>query len=503
MHLATRNTAFVKKSVIFVVNLSVEIDFSNFLKNAHVERLAEADQSELVKDIKEYYADYQAVYSNHFTFGIDKTVGEQIHAWDRKQLEKCTEQLVALLLSLKKRPVIRYEAASMMASKLAGELKDAVKKELGSGLFDFQPSELGPTQLVILDRRSDLVTPLLLQWTYQAMIHDIFGLQNGRIDLNSYQYGTNERALLLGPSAQTPKLHNLVPGHDKFFSDNMHRNFVQVSESLSALVKDYQAKTSANQRLESLAGIKKFLQEYPQMTKLSATVSKHVEIVTELQKLSQKQGLLESSELEQAIAQHSCELQAVLEMLANEHLAKPLKMKLAVLYALHGATTATFDLIAYFDRLRSTGAFTDTDIQFIDFFLKFTRHENGGDGTGTAWSSQPNISTRVDQNVYTQHVPALVGLVDSLAKGKLRTDAFPVLLLDPRDSVNSATQPCREIIVFIVGGSTYEESCHLWRYCQMVPSVKAILGGTSIQTASSLMTQIRAVQRHLSCRPSP
>jgi hypothetical protein len=212
--------------------------------------------------------------------------------------------------------------------------------------------------------------------------------------------------------------------------------------------------------------------------------------------------LLESSELEQAIAQHNCELLAVLEMLGNEHLAKPLKLKLAGLYALHGATTSTFDLIAYFDRLRSTGSFTDKDIQFIDFFLKFARHEQGGNGIGSAWSPQPNISTRVDQNVYTQHVPPLVGLVDGLAKGKLRTDTYPVLLLDPRDTVNSAAQPCREMILFIVGGSTYEESCHLWRYCEMVPSVKAIIGGTSIQTATSLMAQVRAVQRHLSCRPS-
>lgn len=39
--------------VVSIANLSYPVtDFSNFLKNAHVERLAEADQSELVKDIK-------------------------------------------------------------------------------------------------------------------------------------------------------------------------------------------------------------------------------------------------------------------------------------------------------------------------------------------------------------------------------------------------------------------------------------------------------------------
>jgi hypothetical protein len=38
---------------LVLANLSFPVsDFSNFLKNAHVERLAEADQAELVKDVK-------------------------------------------------------------------------------------------------------------------------------------------------------------------------------------------------------------------------------------------------------------------------------------------------------------------------------------------------------------------------------------------------------------------------------------------------------------------
>ena len=38
--------------------------------------------------------------------------------------------------------------------------------------------------LLILDRRNDPVTPLLSQWTYQAMVHELIGIQNGRVDLS-------------------------------------------------------------------------------------------------------------------------------------------------------------------------------------------------------------------------------------------------------------------------------------------------------------------------------
>ena len=52
-----------------------------------------------------------------------------------------------------------------------------------ANLFDFRLSQLPPL-LLILDRRNDPVTPLLNQWTYQAMVHELLGIQNGRVDLS-------------------------------------------------------------------------------------------------------------------------------------------------------------------------------------------------------------------------------------------------------------------------------------------------------------------------------
>jgi hypothetical protein len=52
-----------------------------------------------------------------------------------------------------------------------------------STLFDFRLTQYPPL-LLILDRRNDPVTPLLSQWTYQAMVHELIGIQNGRVDLS-------------------------------------------------------------------------------------------------------------------------------------------------------------------------------------------------------------------------------------------------------------------------------------------------------------------------------
>lgn len=52
-----------------------------------------------------------------------------------------------------------------------------------SSLFDFRLTQTPPL-LLILDRRNDPVTPLLSQWTYQAMVHELIGIQNGRVDMS-------------------------------------------------------------------------------------------------------------------------------------------------------------------------------------------------------------------------------------------------------------------------------------------------------------------------------
>jgi vacuolar protein sorting-associated protein 45 len=51
-------------------------------------------------------------------------------------------------------------------------------------LFEFRRTDVPPL-LLILDRRDDPVTPLLMQWTYQAMVHELLTLTNNRVDLRT------------------------------------------------------------------------------------------------------------------------------------------------------------------------------------------------------------------------------------------------------------------------------------------------------------------------------
>jgi hypothetical protein len=80
---------------------------------------------------------------------------------------------------------MRYTSSSPITRALAAEVSARLS---GDTIFDFPVTSDSPV-LLILDRKSDPVTPLLSQWTYQAMVHELLGLNNGRILIPSVPDG--------------------------------------------------------------------------------------------------------------------------------------------------------------------------------------------------------------------------------------------------------------------------------------------------------------------------
>ena len=159
--------------------------FSNVIRKSSLERLAEADDHEVVRAVQEHFADYLVINPDLMSLNISyptrRIWGNSPDQWNADSLQRATEGVIALLLSLKKKPLIRYARNSLLAKKLASEVRYQMTQE--DQLFDFRKTDTPPI-LLVLDRRDDPVTPLLTQWTYQAMVHEILGIRNGRVDLS-------------------------------------------------------------------------------------------------------------------------------------------------------------------------------------------------------------------------------------------------------------------------------------------------------------------------------
>ena len=283
--------------------------FTNIVKKSSLERLAEADDHEVVKLVQEHFADFIVINSDLFSLGLSmpqaRIWGSGPDAWHPDALQRCVDGLIAVLLSLKKKPLVRYARNSLLCKKLASEVRYHITQE--EQLFDFRKVDTPPL-LLIVDRREDPVTALLTQWTYQAMVHDLLGIHNGRVDLSDV------------PDIR-PELKEIVLSQDQdpFFKKNMYLNFGDLGGNIKDYVGQYQSKTKNNANIESINDMKRFIEEYPEFRKLSGNVSKHVTLVSELSRRVGSENLLEVSELEQSLAcndNHAADLKVGIDSLA-------------------------------------------------------------------------------------------------------------------------------------------------------------------------------------------
>lgn len=456
--------------------------FSNVISKSDVKSLAEADEQEVVAEVQEFYGDYIAV--NPHVFSLNVVGCYQGRNWDPVQLSRATQGLTALLLSLKKCPMIRYQLSSDMAKRLAEGVKQVITKEYE--LFDFRRTEVPPL-LLILDRSDDAITPLLNQWAYQAMVHELLGINNNRIDLSRVP-GISKDLKEVVLSAE----------NDEFYANNMYLNFGEIGTNIKNLMEDFQRKKpKEQQKLESISDMKAFVENYPQFKKMSGTVSKHVTVVGELSRLVSERHLMEVSEVEQELAcqnDHSNALQNVKRLLQNQRLSELDAVRLVMLYALHYERHNSNALQSLLSDLRNRGVsekYRRLVSSVVDFGGKRVR---GSDlfspKDAVAITKQFFKGLKGVENVYTQHQPFLLDTLDQLIKGKLKDNMYPYV------GPSTLRDRPQDIIVFMVGGATYEEALTVYNLNRTTPGVRIVLGGTTIHNTKSFLEEVQSAGIH-------
>ncbi|KAH9851510.1 Sec1-like protein [Lenzites betulinus] len=469
--------------------------FSNILSKTAIERLADVDEYEVVREVQEYFADYAPVLPSLFSLNHTPTTqrplyGNSQNAWDPKALERAVQGITAVLLSLKKKPVIRYEKSSPMAKKLGVEIQHRVQAE--AQLFDFRLTQVPPL-LLILDRRNDPVTPLLSQWTYQAMVHELLGIQNGRVDLS------------LVPDIR-PELKEitLTTTTDPFFQAHHLATFGDLGTALKSYVQSYQSHSLAHNpsAINSITDMKRFVEEYPEFRKLGGNVSKHVALVGELSRLVERDKLLELGEVEQGLATGSgADLRSVQALVANPAIQTWNKLRLVMLYALRYQKAQPQNVASLINLMLENGVSRE-DAKLVYVLLNIAGSDQRQEDLFSAESLLAKGRSALKglkgvENVYMQHTPHLSQTLENLFKGRLRDTTHPFL-----DSAgpNAGLQRPGDVIIFMIGGTTYEEARVVALLNQESASggpsaaagTRLLLGGTCVHNSSSFLDMVRA-----------
>ncbi|KAK6115647.1 hypothetical protein DH2020_007916 [Rehmannia glutinosa] len=514
--------------------------FSNMLKDTQLHNLADSDEHEVVQQVQEFYADFVAVDPYHFTFNIASNHMYMLPAVvDPSGLQHLCDRVVdgiaAIFLALKRRPIIRYSRTSDIAKRIAQEASlscpltlQKLMYQQESGLFDFRRSEVSPL-LLIVDRRDDPVTPLLNQWTYQAMVHELIGIKDNKVDLRN-----------IGKSSKDQQEVVLSSEQDAFFKANMYENFGDIGMNIKKMVDDFQQVAKSNQNIQTIEDMAKFVDNYPEYRKMHGNVSKHVTLVTEMSRIVEERKLMLVSQTEQEMAcnggqgaafevvcvevrvgvagtgldpyPRSAECwintlkialicneewlrsngvdynhMAVTNLLNNENVSDIDRLRLVMLYALRYEKESPVQLMQLFNKLASrspkykpgTPTWASPVILLVQFLLK----QAGVDRrTGDLYGNRDLLNYALNmarglkgvENVYTQHQPLLSQTMESIVKGRLRDVDYPY--------VGNHFQQARpqDVIIFIVGGTTYEEARSVSLQNATNSGIRFILGGSAV-----------------------
>lgn len=184
------------------------------------------------------------------------------------------------------------------------------------------------------------------------------------------------------------------------------------------------------------------------------------------------------------------------ELLSNPKVDASDKLKLLLIYALRYERHSSNQIAKLLGILQQSSGVDQRDANsLIKTLLMYGGDEvRSGDLFGTkSWFAKAKNSIKKGlqgaTNVYTQHRPLLVEQLTDLVKGKLPDSLYPTM----GEYIMDKEKPS-DIIIFFVGGATYEEAFainELKRESPEFANVGVVLGGTTIHNSHSYLQELR------------
>lgn len=285
----------------------------------------------------------------------------------------------------------------------------------------------------------------------------------------------------------------------------MYLNFGDLGQNAKEYVEQFASKQADGKKLDSIEDMKRFVEEYPEFRRLSGNVTKHVTLVTELSRRVGTDNLLDVSELEQSLAcndNHSQDIKTLQQLIQNPAVPPSYKLKLVAIYALRYSGHTNHATPALLDLLAVAGGVSRHRINVIPKLLSYASSlQSAQQGAGAAGGlpdlfqpaqnifsearSRFNRGLKGVDNVYTQHSPRLETTLQDLIKGRLGTNAYPFV-----EGAGQTRDKPQDIIVFVVGGATYEEAKMVAQVNASSPGVRVVLGGTGVLNSQSFLDEV-------------
>ena len=267
--------------------------------------LKEVNLDFLTKDAQAYHFDMKEpnVYAELY---LSKSKDNPMH-------HAIMSKLVTVCATLNEYPHIRYPANNKLCKQLAFLFQQKMNEFVGSNReWWYNGDGLHPNSeratLLLLDRKDDCLSPLIHEFTYEAMVNDLLPIDDDRITYESVNVGTAKE----GSQEATSKMDALLNDNDEVWVELKGKHIADVIQTLSNKIREIVDSSSgsmlgknikqANGKALSLNQMAKALKALPEYREIMSKLSQHMQIAHQCMDAFGSQGLLELSELEQTLA---------------------------------------------------------------------------------------------------------------------------------------------------------------------------------------------------------
>ncbi|XP_061357819.1 SNARE-interacting protein KEULE-like isoform X2 [Gastrolobium bilobum] len=529
---------------------------------------------ELVMDIKkdtrlltrlgaliEMNLEYFAIDSQGFITNNDRSLQELFGDEENNHkgvacLNVMAMRIATVFASLREFPYVRFRAAKSLDATTMTTFRDLIPTKLAAGVWDclmkykksipnFPQTET--CELLILDRSIDQIAPVIHEWTYDAMCHDLLNMEGNKF--------VHE---VPGKTGGPPeKKEVLLEDHDPVWLELRHAHIADASERLHVKMTSFISKNKAAQIQHgsrdsgemSTRDLQKMVQALPQYSEQIDKLSLHVEIAGKINRIIRDSGLRELGQLEQDLVFGDATMKDVIKFLTmKEDTTRENKLRLLMILAavypekfegekglnLMKVAQLTDEDMNAVNNLRMLVGQQDTKKSLTSAFgLKFDIHKKKR-------AARKERSGEEEKWQLSRFYPIIEELIEKIAKNELSKEDYPCLN-DPSPtfhgspfagsvnqnphahSMRSRRTPTwarprgsddgyssdsvlrhassdfkkmgRRIFVFIVGGATRSELrvCH-----KLTGKLKReiILGSSSLDDPAQFITKLKMLTSH-------
>lgn len=485
-----------------------------------------------IKTFKETFLDFLVTQSSVFHLDQSSIALERLYskASDLSYANSLGRKLADLCVNINEHPSIRFLGSSPIARAIAMEMNSAIQQYKTNNRTFWCYGDDGHTdrdraQILILDRSFDPLSPLMHEYTYEAMVNDLLEVEDGVI---SYKTTTNDN--------REDEKKAILGENDDLWVELRHSHIAKVIEVIKERMNDIiqnntgaklAKKSGADMDITSMAAAVKALPEYNQtMTKLG----QHVAIAQQCMNQFSRQGLMDLSRVEQTISTGFDDdgkevkgpklLQLVLETLRNP-LSKDQKIRLlAIFYVSQRNIPGSEDSIR---QAFQAARLTPSDQQMITNFDRLLslsqtsavvdEKKTGGIFSAIFGGAKVTKHPPTPEGEYsdTRHVCLLKAYLEQFVGGNLPLEKFPQSGPTSSAGPKSEAKSVRRFgaanrfgrkdgvqftggryIVFIAGGATYAE-LRVGYETMTAQQREVIIGSTHITNPSSYLVEVGAL----------